>query len=204
MLRQAVIPFCEMRDSNSVRNFPNHPQFCNTPSTDGSQLTTTPHFTRTHHHCLYTHAPRRTNSATTSNTLQNPKRRKTPSTNIPSKKPAPVADSCIDLRSKMCILMSTSHERRHHVSPTKLFDNSSALNATRLTIFFASLRTFVVAHNAPSPHAENTPLPSQKGRKKHLTCSECSECSLPTPHTQFAALLGKWRRAFPGRGLADR
>jgi hypothetical protein len=53
------------------------PFFCNTPTTDSPQLTTTPPDARSPHQRLCTQAQQPTISATTPNTAQNPTRRKT-------------------------------------------------------------------------------------------------------------------------------
>ena len=160
---------------------PNGPPFCNTPSLDGPQLTTTPHSIRTHHQSLYTHTPRPSNSATTPNTLQNPSRCITPSRNLP-----PVSISCIDFLLEICILTNTNAITRgtRKVPPTWFFDNfpqhsPPAAPDLHDSPFLRRLRFSwsPTLHHRPTP--AKTPLPSQKGRKKHLTSSECSESSPP-------------------------
>ena len=91
----------------------------------------------------------------------------------PLKKPAPVAVSCIDFLLEIYILTNTIQQAvsTHHVICVALptWHPSSSLtipiNDARLTLF-ASFKILVVAHDSPSPHARNTPLPSQRGPKK--------------------------------------
>ena len=72
--------------------------------------------------------------------------------------------------------------RPHHVMLTKIFDNSYLQSpTTRDSPFSRRLRFSWSPTIHHRPAQANTPLPSQRGRKKCLTCSECSECSLASP-----------------------